>query len=152
MIISDCPSSRWNWRSLLSWMWWSQAWSVVSGKFIWNLWEMHEYKANSISLCVYSPVYAVLMVETLTLHQGDLPWDPGQPFYSVSVPPPASWRSGWGPPHALPHRVLFTSGYESVSAPFWQIFTDKTYYPEQTATGSAAGSDEEGERRPGSGH
>lgn len=49
---------------------------------------------DSISVCVNSPVWAVLMVETLTLHQGDLPWDPGQPFYSVSVPPPASCRRG----------------------------------------------------------
>lgn len=54
---------------------------------------MQKYKENTISVCVNSPVCAVLMVETLTLHQGDLPWDPGKSFYSVSVPPPASWRS-----------------------------------------------------------
>lgn len=60
---------------------------------------------------------ALLMVETFLPHQGDLPWDTGEPFLPVSAPPTAPRRSRRGPPHVFPQGVLFARGYESVSSP-----------------------------------
>lgn len=60
------------------------------------------------------------------LHQGDFPWDPGQPVHPVSAAPGAPQRSSQSTAHALPHTLLPASRYGSVPGSLGCIFNVQT--------------------------